>query len=628
MDKSSSTPKAFEAYRKATEELIALSPDTLSEYECEPTEEVIGSWAEYISQVFYEALDAQVVVPRSSSDISDNPKVSKNESLATHSSKGQVEESITAIEVYENVELLAPIQSSKSEEVLTELEYEILQDENIVVPTLVVSDRQLRHAGDEAIRFLVKSNVPPKLFVRLGALCAIVYHNRDCPVIRNVNDRILAARLSKICNIVTETEGGEKDVYLPRDIVSYILAEDQWPFPALEAITHSPTIRQDGTVSQVPGYDSETRLIYHKSESAKPINIPEKPTTYEIEAALNLIDELLRDFRFDCQQSKANAIALLISPVIQPAIMDVTPLFLIDAPTAGSGKSKLAGVAAIISTGKDPRFTAAPTHDAEWTKKITAILSGGPSLVVIDNVKHVLQNEPLTMLLTAKIWEDRPFGKNTEMISLPNCATWVATGNNIRLGGDIPRRCIWIRLDPKMAKPHEREDFLHPDLEQWVKENRERILSALLTLCRSWYADDCPQYTIPTLGSFEKWSKVVGSILAHAGVTGFMENRDKLWEQSDTESTEWEEFLAAWVKIYGATPITPKELIQHIGTGKEIANVIPESISEVLHGKGDKCSKIGIQFKNRLGKRYGARNLRLEKMPRNSKGYPWTVLAD
>lgn len=494
-------------------------------------------------------------------------------------------------------------------------------------PQLVVSNRQLRDMGDEAVGILERSNAPPTLFVRSGALCEVVEDERGRPIIRAVTEDVVLARLAKTCNSVVQTEDGLKNVLPPRSIASYILAQGRWPFPPLEAVTCSPTIRQDGSIAQVPGYDSATRLYYHRT-SDEPVNVPDKPTSEDVVKALGLLDELLHDFPFDCQASKANAIALLLSPIIQPAVMDLTPLFLIDAPTAGSGKSLLAITAGIISSGAVPDFTTAPSKDEEWPKKITAILTAGPSLVVIDNVKHTIQSAELAMLLTTRAWKERVFGKNTETVILPNRAVWVATGNNIQIGGDIPRRCVWIRIDPRQSKPHQREGFLHPNLIDWTLENRASLLAALLVLCRAWYADGSPEYPVPVFGSFEKWTHTVGGILGHAGVEGFLANRDQLWEQSDAESAEWEAFLSKWHKVYGSKPITPKELVRAVETGEEIADALPAVVSDALCGKGDRCSRIGKQFRARLGKRYGKGGFRLERGARNTGGVTWVVEAD
>lgn len=592
------------------------------------------------------AIEQTTEVYQGSSGRSGKPEVTEEELSSARERIAQAKDAGTAAAVFDAVEALSVLQSGEYTDVVKELKEAVPQldlrelrgavsrcrkskraGERGEYPELVVSNRQLRDMGNDAVRLLEQSNVPPTLFVRSGALCQVVEDERGHPAIRSVNDGIIAVRLAKTCDFVVETEDGRKNVVPPRSIASYVLSEATWPFPALEAITQSPTIRQDGSIAQLPGYDPETRLFYYQ-RSGESVNVPEEPTQDDVGAATALVDELLCDFPFDCQASRANAIALLLSPIVQSAIKDVTPLFLIDAPTAGSGKSLLAVVAGIISGGATPDLTTAPTKDEEWPKKITAILSAGPSLVVIDNVKYTLQSADLAAMLTAGTWTDRVFGKNTETVVLPNRAVWVATGNNIQLGGDIPRRCVWIRIDPRQSKPHEREGFLHANLTQWTMENRGRLLTALLTICRAWYAAGSPSGLVPAFGSFEKWTRAVGGILAHAGITGFLANRDRLWEQSDTESTEWEAFLANWVEMYGTEPVTPKELVQDIESGAAIAETAPAPVSDAVHGKGSSCSRVGCQLKARLGKRYGPRGLRLERGPQKSHGNTWVVLED
>src|SRR5207245_1206363 len=93
--------------------------------------------------------------------------------------------------------------------------------------------------------------------------------------------------------------------------------------------------------------------------------------------------------------------------------------------------------------------------------------------------------------LTARVWKDRILGQSAT-VAVAQRATWAANGNNLRLGGDLPRRCYWIRLDAKTSRPWKRTGFTHPELIQWVSENRERLLAALLTIAVSWFAAGKP----------------------------------------------------------------------------------------------------------------------------------------
>jgi len=70
-----------------------------------------------------------------------------------------------------------------------------------------------------------------------------------------------------------------------------------------------------------------------------------------------------------------------------------------------------------------------------------------------------------------------------------------------------------------------------------------------------------PSPDIPALATFTPWAKTVGSILAYAGVTGFLGNLEQLYEESDTESAQWEAFLQAWYDSWGEAWITIAEII-------------------------------------------------------------------
>jgi hypothetical protein len=154
-------------------------------------------------------------------------------------------------------------------------------------------------------------------------------------------------------------------------------------------------------------------------------------------------------------RSKANALALLLTPMLRSAIAGPVPLALIDAPQAGTGKSLLTQVLALIATGRSAAMMTVPAGDEETRKKITASLLSGTSLILLDNVAAPLLAGSLAAALTTETWSDRLLGQSA-MVTLPQKVTWVATGNNIALGGDLARRCYWVRLDAQTS--HTRQD--------------------------------------------------------------------------------------------------------------------------------------------------------------------------
>jgi hypothetical protein len=168
--------------------------------------------------------------------------------------------------------------------------------------------------------------------------------------------------------------------------------------------------------------------------------------------ALHLIAEPFLEFPFVDEAGMPNTLATALTPILRFAIRGHTPLGLFDAPQAGTGKGLLAEVIALITTGRPAAMMAAPHQEEEWRKHITALLSSGATVITIDNVENRLESASLAIALTAQEWTDRILGLS-KIITVPVRVTWVATGNNIRLGGDLPRRCYWILLDSKMSRP-------------------------------------------------------------------------------------------------------------------------------------------------------------------------------
>ena len=132
-----------------------------------------------------------------------------------------------------------------------------------------------------------------------------------------------------------------KDIHPPVDAAQVLLKRfGDWDFPAIAGIISTPTLRPDGTILSKPGYDPATQLLLI-DPPAMP-DIPEKPTREDALAELELLNDLLFEFRFDDDGGVSRAVALsaIISTVCRGAY-PVVPMHMITAPVAGSGKSYL-----------------------------------------------------------------------------------------------------------------------------------------------------------------------------------------------------------------------------------------------------------------------------------------------
>ncbi|EFH90810.1 hypothetical protein [Ktedonobacter racemifer] len=485
------------------------------------------------------------------------------------------------------------------------------------LPGVLVSNRPWRELSADAIAHLVSTRTP--IYVRHGQLVRIQRKEDDTPCIEALTETTLKGMLARTMNFVKVTVKGPMHCPPPDAMVKDILTLGNWLFPPLDSIIEFPVIRSDGTLITTPGYDEQTRLYYAPVPTLHIPPIPEHPTDDDIVSALVLIEEVIGQFPFENDASYANTVALLLTPLIRHAIDGHVPLALIDATRPGTGKSLLAETVALIATGRKASMMTAPYDDNEWRKRIASTLAEGATIITIDNIKARLQSASLDSALTSHTVKERILGESRNGV-YAQCATWMATGNNIQLGGDLPRRCYWIRMDARTAKPWTRGGFKH-DLETWIPTHRGEIITALLTLVRAWYDAGKPLMSEPIkMGSFQAWVNTIGGILEHGSVNDFLGNAQALQEQ-DEDALQWAAFLRAWLAHYHLNQILASVLVKDIKAGSTLDeiestlvglyNALPDDLTDIQ--KGDFKRRLGKALSYRVGTQFDESGLHLVK---------------
>jgi hypothetical protein len=501
------------------------------------------------------------------------------------------------------------------------------------LPPIVVNDRPLRDVGDDALRALDERNDPPTLFARAGKVIRLGQDEDDAPIIQEAGEPVIRHHLTRAADFVQERErkDGTERVHTdpPRNVVQDVLSVPHLPFPPLIGVPRTPFFRPDGTIVSRRGYDAPTRLYYVPAHEGFRVGVPEKPTADNLAVAVALLDEAVGDLPYNDAASAANTLALLLTPILRNVIPGPVPLALINKPTPGTGGSLLAEVVALIATGSPAGMMSAPRDDEEVRKQITSALMRGNLVVTLDNVDTVLNAPSLSRALTSEYWEDRVLGRS-EMIRVPQRATWLASGNNLQVGGDLPRRTYLIRLDARVEKPWERGGFRHPNLKGWVAKNRAQLVSALLTLGRAWFAEGKPVGDgARTIGSFEGWSHTIGGVLEVAGVSGFLGNLSEMYERAADGTREWAAFLEAWREVYGGEAKTTKQVAAdlHDDRHARLRDAVPDEIGAIDPDHQDKglSRKLGKAFSKREGRRHGPDGLHLHRAGEKRHATQWAV---
>lgn len=445
----------------------------------------------------------------------------------------------------------------------------------------------------------------------------------DKDALRGMMDRV--ARFRKI------TKQANVPCAPPRDVVDDLYALGEWPFPPLEGISQMPVVRPDGSVLTVAGYDDITRLLYVPTGLRVP-TIPAEPTEEERAKALAVLDDLLRDFPLADDPDYANALAAMLTPVLRPMIRGCTPMGVVSKPQPGVGATLLSNVIATIATGRPGATLAAPRDDDAWRKRITSLLYDGYTIIIIDNVEGRLYAPSLGAVLTSELWGDRLLGK-TKMLTLPQRASWFATGNNVQLGGDLPRRCYWVTMENEEARPWLRTGFTHPQLLEWVQDHRGTIIASIITLMRAWVIAGRPKGDAPVLGSFQDWARTIGGILTHAGVEGFLDNFEKMYDLADSELLQWQWFLEQWQTHWGDQALTTGEIRARLtekvddkptDTAEAIREALPDNLADV--GTKGWTRSLGWQLRKRNRARF-PNGLRVESAWKTQKKCVWRVVG-
>jgi len=493
------------------------------------------------------------------------------------------------------------------------------------LPVIDVSYTHIRDKTAAALEALCNVNDPPFLFVRSRELSRIVCDENNMPRIDILSKPALRGILDRSANFIkTTSKGGEVPMDPPLEMVEDILSLHTLPFPPLAAITETPIIKSDGSIRGEPGYDPETKLYYYSSNNLKLPEIIDEPTSDDVKDCSCLLMEMICDFPFEDNASKANAIGAIMTPVLRPLIHGMIPMALFNKPRAGTGASLLASLVYLVATGRSSAITTAPEDDEEWKKIITSLLLQGRNIITIDNIENKLFSPSLAAVLTNEVWEGRILGLS-KTVPLSAKVVWLGTGNNIRLGGDLPRRCYWIRLDAKEARPWQREKFSHPDLAAWVEENRGNLLAAILTIARAWIQAGKPRYKLPIIGGYQGWINVVGNVLKFADIPNFLDNLDEMYDFGDEDAQEWENFVKVWHDALGDTFFTVPGLVKCVQAHAELSEAVP---IDLLENKGFESTgftrKLGKALAKRAGVHY-TNDLVIVKGPPKHKAASWAI---
>lgn len=432
--------------------------------------------------------------------------------------------------------------------------------------------QQLRTLRDAALQAIIGANERdprhPVLLQRGGQLVRLKTNEDGRTVAEIVTGGALLNILASVADWETVNEGKDGTTYTPahppQNVVTALLGAGDWPgLPVLDGIVYAPTFAKDGALHTAAGYDARTRLYM-----AGAVQLGDTtPTAANVRAARDLLfGELLVDFPFVDDASRAHALALFLLPFVRRMVDGPTPLHLVSATARGTGKSLMVSMALYAALGELAEPITSSPDPAEMDKMLTAKVIEGPPYLFIDNINGKLDSAALASALTQTRFNRRLLGTN-QTVSGKVDWVWAGTANNPAISDELTRRMVLTHLDAGMEQPDRRTGFKHGDITAWAKAHRDDLVTAAVTLTRNWQENAAGRrWHERAKGSFEQWAEIMGGILDAAGVAGFLANDDQLREQAAPEVADLRAFVAAWAARFGQTPVSVKQLMSIAST--------------------------------------------------------------
>lgn len=360
----------------------------------------------------------------------------------------------------------------------------------------------------------------------------------------------------------------------------------------LVQVVRSPFLATvEGKIVSASGYDNHTGCLLLLPSGATPATVPECPTHADaIQARDELVSELLTDFPFATPRDRSVALAAILTLLARPALGSANvPGFVFEAPTKGTGKTRLADTVSIVGVGMSIAKRTYPADEEELKKDLFAMAREARSAACYDNVNTPIGGAALDGVLTCGgRYSGRVLGTSTSQ----DChwrTVLFFTANNPVYQGDIGRRVLTCRLDAGVERPHLRDRFKHPDLLRYALERQVHFATLGLIILRAFLQYPAAQLKLKPLGSFEEWTALIATALVWLGETNPCEAIPDASEESpDPVRAALGMLMELWPTLERHPKVLAKRQLMTLGGERPASERLrAQDIIEALYPSGE-----------------------------------------
>lgn len=401
-----------------------------------------------------------------------------------------------------------------------------------------------------------------------------------------------------------------EDIDPPPQVVKQLLGMGaQRGLKPLQAVITAPTITADNHIVYKRGYDARSQLYLDiDTDLPKPKTVP---TREDLTNSYRSLMDIIDTFKLKNDIDRSVVLSAFLTAVVRPGI-DKAPIYALDAPTKGSGKTYLAECIGALALGYLPAMT--PTSkagDGEIKKTLLPKLMQGERAIIFDNILGDFNSVSLATFITSTVYTDRILG-SSQTISLPNKSIVLLTGNNLSLAGDLPRRCVSARIDTGEENPikakHDLSKLGGVKPDRYILQNRQRLVMDCITIVRGFLVSNDSIFQqglgAEITNTFEQWGKLARQPIRHLAQLGIDSSLRDVQESTDKNiaSDPHKERTALLVdylwRLFGSKPFTTKDVMNAafdwLGVPADnVGGDLAELLREFMHN-GKKPNTISV----------------------------------
>ena len=327
--------------------------------------------------------------------------------------------------------------------------------------------------------------------------------------------------------------------------------------PVLAGVVRQPYFREsDGELITQAGYDKTSQRfgVFDPRQYVLP-----EPTKDAALAALALLEDLLTEFHFVSATDKAAALSAIFTAVVRPTLAHA-PGFHVQAPVFGSGKTYLCELIGAFAGPGGNANVSYPTTSEEATKVILALLLTSPAVIEFDDMDtDWIPHGMIKRMLTADKITDRILGVS-KTATVSTRTLFLGSGNNVGPVRDLLRRVLTIHIDPRCATP---ATMTYKDFPvEKVRKDRERYVSAVLTIILAWRKAGCPRAEVENIVTFGgAWSDYCRYPLMWLGhpdpATALLEQ-----VKHDPDGDALARLMTEWYAVFDSKPTTVRKVVE------------------------------------------------------------------